>query len=322
MTTIKDIAKIAGVSYSTVSKALHNNPAVKEETRRRIWEIAEAQHYRRNLLASQLVSGRSQLVGLVLDNLRNPVFADLSTAIHDALLAKQYHAVLAFSRHSVELMANLRVDGLIYWGDLTKGSEMARQLAALNRPILVLGNEDPTDLPSLQINRRSGILMAIQYLKGLGHQHIGLIGNSQDIKVQAFREGLREATLSSQNPVVLPARLTWEDGYRAIKEMTVEKTSPTAWIGINNLVTQGALRAFLERGFNIPRDISLVGYDELPEMERAEIPLTTVGPPLHVVAQTAAELILALIHGRTVTQETWIEPILQVRQSTGPAPSR
>ncbi|MCY0878940.1 MAG: LacI family DNA-binding transcriptional regulator [Firmicutes bacterium] len=318
MTTIKDIAKIAGVSYSTVSKALHNNPVVKEETRKRIWEIAEAHNYRRNFLASQLVSGRSQLVGLVLDNVGNPVFADLTTYIHEALLENQYHMVLALSRQSVDLMANLRVDGLIYWGNLTQDSDLAQQFISLKRPILVLGNDEPTDLPSLKINRKGGILTAIKYLKGLGHRHIGLIGNSQEIKVQAFRESLREAKLSYRQAVVLASRTTWEDGYRAVKEMDLDDKMPTAWIGVNNLVTQGALRAFLERGFKIPRDISLVGYDELPEMERAEIPLTTVGPPLRSVAETATHLILALIEGRAVSHETWIEPVLQIRQSTGP----
>jgi LacI family transcriptional regulator len=318
MTTIKDIAKLAGVSYSTVSKALHNNPLVKEETRRRIWEIAEAQNYRRNLLASQLVSGRSQLVGLVLDNVGNPLFADLTTYIHEALLESHYHVVLALSRQSADLMANLRVDGLTYWGNLTRESDLAQQLCQLKRPILVLGNDEPTDLPSLQINRKGGILTAIKYLKGLGHRNIGLIGNSQEIKVQAFRESLKQAQLAYRRAVVLPSRTTWEDGYRAVKNLALGDKSPTAWIGVNNLVTQGALRAFVERGLKIPQDISLVGYDELPEMERAEIPLTTVGPPLRLVAETATHLMLALIEGREVSHETWIEPVLQIRQSTGP----
>jgi len=314
MTTIKDIAKMAGVSYSTVSKALNNSPLVKEETKQKILEIARAHNYRRNLLASQLVSGKSRLIGLVLDNVGNPLFADLTTLIHQALWERGYHVILALSHQSVDLMANLRVDGVIYWGN----GAAAEEFAQLKRPVLILGSDDPVSLPSLKVNRRGGISTAIHHLKELGHRVVGLIGNSQEIKVQAFRDSLAEAGLPFRNHQVLSSSTTWEDGYRAVKELPVGPNMPTAWIGVNNLVTKGALRAFLERGVRIPEDISLVGYDDLPEMERTEVPLTTVGPPLAVMADTASELILRLVNGDEIPLETWIQPVLRVRKSTGP----
>ena len=317
MTTIKDIARLAGVSYSTVSKALNNSPLVREDTKRKILEIAVEHNYKRNLLARQLVSGRSKLVGLVLRDVGNPVFSYLATQIHSSLQSIGYEMILALSSEGIGLLENLRVDGLLFWGHVDPDSIEARKLRSLRVPAVLLGNDMKVELPSLKVNRKGGISTAVRHLRDLGHQRIGLIGNSQEIKTQLFKESVLEAGLQFRAEYVLPSHTKWEGGYKAMKELEFSKHSPTAFIGVNNLVTMGALRALLERGVAIPADISLVGYDDLPEMERTEIPITTVGPPIDRMAEVAIHMILKLIDGEPLDAETWIEPVLHERKSSG-----
>jgi LacI family transcriptional regulator len=317
MTTIKDIARLAGVSYSTVSKALNNSPLVREDTKRKILEIALKNNYKRNLLARQLVSGRSKLVGLVLKDVGNPLFSYLATQIHASLRSMGYEMILTLSSEGIGLLENLRVDGLLYWGHVDPDSNEAQKLGNLAVPVVTLGNDMEVDLPSLKVNRKGGISTAVKYLYDNGHQRIGLIGNSQEIKTQLFKESILEAGLQFRAEYVLPGQTKWDGGYEAMKTFTFSEESPTAFIGVNNLVTMGALRALLERGIAVPSDISLVGYDDLPEMERTEIPITTIGPPIDEMARVAAHMILNLIEGKTLHSETWIQPVLHARKSSG-----
>ncbi|NMP24677.1 LacI family DNA-binding transcriptional regulator [Sulfobacillus harzensis] len=320
MTTIKDIAKLAGVSYSTVSKALNDSPLVKEDTKQRIFAIARAHNYRRNLLASNLVSGRSRLIGLVFKTVNNPVFGYLANELHAALAKEQYYTILTWAGASIDILEDLRVGALVYWGDLEEDAQLLSRFSESSVPVFVLGNNSPVPFPCLRIDRKRGILSAVQYLKSLGHQRIGLVGNSQEIKTQAFKESLKEAGLPFRAGFVLPGSTTWEDGYRAVKNYRWSSDSPTAFLGVNNLVTRGALRALLEDGVQVPERLSLIGYDDLFDMEHAEVPLTTIGPPLDDMARMAARTVLQLVQRQTVAEETWIEPVLRVRTSTGPVP--
>lgn len=317
MITIKDIAKLAGVSYSTVSKALNGNPLIKPATRKKVLEIAEKHQYRKNILATQLSSGKSNIIGFVLDELSsNPLFAHMSKSLHQELRKRGYQMILVVSMDGYEIFSQLRVDGCIFW-DYRPGkhNDFMKDFSNLSIPWFSLGADDNPNSPYIKIDRKEGIYKAVEFLYAFGHRRIGFIGNSQDIKLEGFKEALRRLGLGFSEDHVLPAHSSWEDGYFAVRHFPFGDGSPTAFIGLNSLVTRGALRALLEAGFHVPDDISLIGYDDLPEMQNAEVALTTVGPPLDEMAAQAAELIVALIRDEPAEYPIVVRPRIQQRNS-------
>ncbi len=316
MITIKDIAKLAGVSYSTVSKALNGNPLIKPATRKKVMEIAEKHNYRKNIMATQLSSGRSHIIGFVLDELSNPLFANISKNLHLELKKRGYQMILVVSTDGYDIFSQLRVDGCIFWDyRLDKSDPFMKDFSNLHIPWFLLGADENPNSPYIKIDRKEGIYKAVEHLQELGHSRIGFIGNSQDVKVAGYKEALARKGLEVHEEYVLPAYSTWEDGYMAVRNYRFHQGSPTAFIGLNSMVTKGALRALLEAGLKVPEDISLIGYDDLPEMQYAEVALTTVGPPLDELAVQAAELIVSLIKKETVSYPVVIQPLLHERSS-------
>ncbi|WP_168123109.1 LacI family DNA-binding transcriptional regulator [Paenibacillus sp. HB172176] len=317
MITIKDIAKLAGVSYSTVSKALNGNPLIKPATRQKVLEIAEKHQYNKNIMATQLSSGKSHIIGFVLDELSsNPLFANIAKFLHQELKERGYQMILAASMDGYEIFSQLRVDGCIFWDYRPfKQDDFMKNFKNLSIPWFLLGTDDNPHSPYIKIDRKEGIYKAVEYLKSYGHERIGFIGNSQEVKLEGYREALQRTGLPYSEKDVLPAHSTWEDGYLAMRNYKMTADSPTAFIGLNNMLTKGALRALLEAGLSVPNDISLIGYDDLPEMEFAEVALTTVGPPLRELAAKAAELIVALIRNEKVEYPLVIPPRIQQRSS-------
>lgn len=318
MITIKDIAKLAGVSYSTVSKALNGDPRIKHETRQKVLQIAEKHQYRKNILASQLSTGRSNIIGFVLDELSNPLFATISGNLHTELKKRGYQMILVVADDGLDIFSQLRVDGCILWDYALNNREAFwKRFSTLSMPCFVLGTDEMPNSPYIKIDRKEGIFMAVKHLQELGHRRIGFIGNSQHVKLEGYREALQRTGLAFNPGHVLPAHSSWEDGYFAIRNYSFDAESPTAFIGLNNLVTRGALRALLEAGHHVPQDISLIGYDDLPDMQYAEVALTTIGPPLDELAVQAAELIVALIRNEEVDYPVVIQPKLYHRSSVG-----
>ncbi|MCG7381551.1 LacI family DNA-binding transcriptional regulator [Paenibacillus sp. ACRRY] len=315
--TIKDIAKLAGVSYSTVSKALNGDPRIKPATRQKVLAVAEKHQYRKNILAQQLSTGRSNIIGFVLDELSNPLFSNISGILHAELKQRGYQMILVVADDGVDVFSQLRVDGCILWDyALENRDAFWKKFSTLNMPCFVLGTDETPNSPYIKVDRKEGIFKAVEHLNSLGHTRIGFIGNSQNIKLEGYREALQRTNLKYEEDYVLPAHSSWEDGYFAIRNYTFGPKAPTAFIGLNNLVTRGALRALLEAGYNVPREISLIGYDDLPDMQYAEVALTTIGPALDELAVQAAELIVSLIRNEEVDYPVVIQPKLNHRNST------
>jgi LacI family transcriptional regulator len=238
MVTIKDIARLAGVSYSTVSKALNGYPSVSEATRQRIMEIARSQGYQKNLIASQLSSQSSRLVGVALVEVNNPVFANLALLLHRAFRARNYHMILAVSLEEVETLSQLRVGGLVLWEDVLRTHPgVVGRIKTWSTPAFILGTDISLDVPHMRFDRRAGMREAMNYLQSFGHQRIGIIGGSQESKVRAYMEIMEElGTSSSVEDAWFPCEPTWEGGYRALKYARRDRPLPTALIGLNNLV--------------------------------------------------------------------------------------
>ncbi|WP_128656015.1 LacI family DNA-binding transcriptional regulator [Paenibacillus sp. 598K] len=324
MITIKEIAKLAGCSFSTVSKALNDSPLVKEETKRKVLRIAEQYGYRRNLLARQLVSGKSGMIGLIWQDVDNPLYAQLAMRLFQMFQRHGYETVMMMSppEQAADWFRQMRVDGLIFWGDVEAHAlQLSKRLALLDTPLLVVGSNTHLPVHALQIDRKAGIYAAVEHLHALGHRRIGYIGDGKPVKERGYREALLDFGLRLHPGDVLEGGMSWEEGYEAIRRLDAADGLATAYIGGNNLVTRGALRAFAERGIAVPAEVSLIGYDELPEMAYAEVPLTSVGPPLEEVAERTVEMMLTMVRQDGEPQSRTIKPVLHIRSSTARPPS-
>lgn len=316
MITIKEIAKLTGVSYSTVSKALNDSPLVKSSTKQKILSVATQHNYRKNIPASQLVSGKSRLIGLAVRDMGNPVFSQMVLRLHNLLLEHNYQMILTVATNGIELLNQLGVDGILFWGHMIRAKdELRQQLLGSSAPALLLGAEIGGGVPSILVDRKAGILEAVRYLHSRGHRRIGLIGDSQQEKLDGYYEALRMYGLESSPEYVLQATKTWEDGYAAASLFQPGEHSPTAFIGINNMVTQGALRGFRERGLHIPNQLSLIAYDDVQELQYADVPITAVGPRLNEMERLAVETMMALLKNKPVEEIITVHPMLHERKS-------
>jgi len=278
--------------------------------------VAEKHQYSKNIMATQLSSGKSHIIGFVLDELSNPLFSNISKNLQLELKNRGYQMILVVSTDGFEIFSQLRVDGCIFWDyRLDKREDFLNKFSNLKIPWFLLGADENPNSPYIKIDRKEGIFKAVELLKSYGHRRIGFIGTSQDIKVDGYKEALSRTGLPYSADNLLPAYSTWEDGYLAVRNYQFTEQSPTAFIGLNNMVTKGALRALLEAGFKVPEDISLIGYDDLPEMQYTEVAITTIGPPLDELAIQAAELIVALIKNKSMEYPVVIQPRIYERNS-------
>jgi len=331
MVTIKDVARAAGVSPSTVSRALNDSPLIREETKARIRRIAEALGYERNELARGLVMGSSGAVGLVVPDITNPFFAELTRGVGEVAHARGYGVVLCNTEGSPErersyirLLRRKRVDGLILTS-VTAEDPYLRALARSKTPfVLVSRRSRMVKAPYVGVDDRLGGRLAVEHLVKLGHRRIGFIGGPADVqscvdRLEAFQEVLAEHHLSLRKGWVIFSDFTQAAGYAAGLRMLSRKSRPTAVFAANDVTALGVLQAAEELGIRVPDDLSLVGYDNISYAALPRIELTTVAQPSFEMGRIAAEWLLSVIEGQRLRMlHRLLEPRLVVRRTTAP----
>jgi DNA-binding LacI/PurR family transcriptional regulator len=334
--TIRDLAARLGVTHSTVSRALSPGPGrsrVSPQTRERIEKLACELGYRPNALARNLVNGRTHSIGIIVRHLNDPFASNLVQDIHVHLTRLGYLGMFFSARnpeefdHALESALGLRVEGLI---SVMLRPEEKEKVDRLGTPIVYYGDSDPA-VSSVGLDPLLGATLAMAHLVERGHRKIGYIGRveSQNSRYQGFLRFVQKEKLPS-NPAwigrVDGARLevsvdgAFEEGYRLMRALIALKERPTATICHNDVMAIGALRALTAAGLNVPRDMALIGFDNLREGEFAAVPLTTVDPHLDRIAQLLAETIVRQVEEpaspRTPVRIR-IEPTLVIRESTG-----
>ncbi|MCA0753590.1 LacI family DNA-binding transcriptional regulator [Paenibacillus sp. N4] len=329
MVTIKDIAEKAGVSFSTVSKALRDSPLVKPKTKQHILEIAAKLGYQPNLAARSLVSRKSGAIGVVWPSIERAALSSLITRLNGELEKHGYVTLLSISHieAAIETFRKYQVDAILVFGDRDDSrGETGSQLQQI--PILTYGAAGYTSHSAVDVNRGQSVRLAIRHLAELGHQAVAYIGEPrthdplQAVKIQAFYEEISQLGLHPDGCPVLPMEgLEFHDGYTAARAMLDREIRPTAVISGGIDLTRGIVRAIQERGLSVPQDISVVSYDNLPEMAELEIPMTSVGVAISDITSVIASTILELIDEPEAVKTVHLEPELVVRDSTC-APSK
>ncbi|GAB2557134.1 LacI family DNA-binding transcriptional regulator [Gracilibacillus alcaliphilus] len=316
--TIKDIAKEANVSYSTVSKALNNSPLVKEGTKQKILKVANQMGYRPNLAAKQLVNKKTEVVGLIWPTIDRIVLATLVTNISKAFEATRYSMILSVDPIDIakETFKKFQVDGMIVF------AESGHIIPEDDIPLVAYGVEKKgnASYPIIDANHGQAMKQAVQYLYDLGHRQIAYVGHIDTAdtlqleKSEGYQKGMETLELS---PVCMDTNgLDWVDGYTAIDGLASLSTQPTAIIGGSYDISAGILRALQERNIRVPEDISLISYDNIPKMETMEVPMTCIGVPVEVLAEEIVQAVIHRIESDQPSQSLILQPLLVERQST------
>jgi DNA-binding LacI/PurR family transcriptional regulator len=320
--TIDDVAKAAGVAPSTVSRAFSRPGRVSFETGERIHRIAAELGYRTNPLAPSRPAGHTSMIALAISDITNPFYNEIIQGAQIAASEAGYTILLAdtqesgaHERKALERAAST-VEGIVL--ATTRMSDSAIRMTAKLRPVIVL-NRAVTDVPCVVTDNPRGVRRAVEHLAELGHRRITYLAGPEASWADGTRwRSLRESAMELDLHVrrIGPFPPTVAGGARAAAEFAGHPTS--AVIAYNDLVAIGAIRALTSMGARIPRDVSVVGFDNIIAAELVTPSLTTVAAPLGAMGRTAVGNLLAIVRGaRPRAQEPVSLPCrLVVRDST------
>ncbi|MEW2476445.1 MULTISPECIES: LacI family DNA-binding transcriptional regulator [Micromonospora] len=327
-----DVARLAGVSHQTVSRVLNGHPNVREQTRLRVQAAIAELGYRPNRAARALVTGRSQVIGVVAQNttLYGPasLLAALEQTAAESGFAVSVGSVRDLDHRSISAVVERhlahRVAGIVVIAPVESAGEALERLPN-DVPLVTVDGDPRRPMPLVTVDQAAGARAATQHLLDAGHRTVWHVSGPSDWFDSAGRiEGWRSALLSAgvEIPPLVPADWSAAAGYRC-GQMLARMPDVTAVFTANDHLALGVLRALHEHGRRVPDDISVVGFDDVPEAAYFIPPLTTVRPDFVAVARASLEMLLAQIETDSggALRET-IAPSLVSRQSVGPPPHR
>jgi DNA-binding LacI/PurR family transcriptional regulator len=325
-----DVARLAGVSHQTVSRVLNNHPNVRAETARRVRAAIAELGYRPNRAARALVTGRSQLLGLVGLNttLYGPasLLAAFEQAAASAGFAVSVGSVPKLDRESisavVERHLDERVAGIVVIAPVESANE-ALDALRIDTPLVTIDGDPRRSTPGVTVNQEAGARVATGHLLAAGHRTVWHVSGPPNWFDSAGRIAGWEATLREAGlevPPVVPADWSAAAGYR-VGTMLARIPELTAIFAANDHLAIGLLRALHERSRRVPQDVSIVGFDDVPEAGYLIPPLTTIRPDFHAVADRALQLLLSQLTAEPLPAEPiMLAPRLIERMSVAAPP--
>lgn len=333
-TTSRDVAKLAHVSRTTVSFILNNVPGVSisAATRKRVLDAAKKLNYSPNVAGRKLVSGKSYTIGLVLCQSPEQIFTDaflpqVILGVEQAAMQQGFHVLLKpvdpnDTGGYARLITENHVDGILLSGP--RQDDMAlMQLHQQRVPIMLMGQLPETDIPFVDVNATAGAELAVAHLIERGHQCIGMITNAplDYTSAQQRRDGyvkaLKRAKLPINRALIKPGNYTPASGFEAMKALLQVNPRLTAVFVASDVVAMGAILAIKEAGLRIPKDIAVVGFDDIPLAEFYDPPLTTIRLPAFGLGWAGGERLIRMIQGEGLNDASLLlESTLIPRQSS------
>ncbi len=329
MTTIKDVARRAGVSTSTVSRALSGKIPVDQATKERVLQAVMDLNYHPNALAKGLKEGKTGTLGLVIPNIRNPIFPAVARGVEDAARRQGYTVVLcntdedvAREREYVDKLRKMWVDGILF-ATTGKDSHHIQALKESGFPVVLLIRHLEEDMDTVIIDNEHAAYEAVSYLVKTGHKRIAMIYGDPEMplyrrRYDGYIRALKDAGLPALEELIVVDSTEKSNGYEAMSRLLHGQELPDAVFAMSDPKAMGVIRAIKDRGYRVPEDISVIGFDDLEISEILEPPLSTVSQPLYEMGVAAADRLIQRILGDTQTPvgAIWMNTRLVIRKST------
>jgi len=330
--TIKDVARVAGVSVASVSRALNGHESVTEPTRRRILQAAGELRYVPHAAARSLITRRTDMVGVLLPDLHGEFFSELIRGMDSAARASGRHLLVSSSHGSAseadQALRSLqgRVDGLVVMSPHADTSMLAANLPTTLPTVLVNTRIAAGSYAALAVDNHGGATAMVRHLIDSGYRHIAFISGPQhnfdaDERLRGYRDTL--ARHRGTRETILQGDFSEASGYRAGLDICAREEKPDAIFAANDMMALGCLFALTEHGLRVPDDIALAGFDDIPIARFVTPPLTTVRVRIAELGRRAFERLIALIDkkGSVELSTDRLSCELVIRQSCG-APAR
>lgn len=329
--TIRDIAKMANVSRTTVSRVLNNRPDVKPETRKLILELIEKHKYQPNAFAQAITSKKSSCIGLVIPYtvdyvLQNAFYAEVIRGISSELNKKGYYLLFCYAPKE-EYVANMfkqkRTDGFIL---LSPGKLHKKLVAILNEvkaPFVSTSKVfDEEGVIYADVDNYLGASIAVEHLISLGHRKIafilnssGVLASSQD-RLHGYQDTLTKYGITIEKNFVEIGDTTINSGYTCMQRLLSHTEVPTAVFVAADMMAIGAIKAIKESGRKVPEDISVIGFDNIPLSEFLDPPLTTIKQPAFEKGEKAANILVKMLDNKKQIKSLLLDVELIKRKST------
>lgn len=326
--TMADVAREAGVSLMTVSRAINGKDGVSESTRNRIQAIIDRLGYRPSVIARSLVTDRTGTIGLVVIDNSNPFFSEVARGVEQEAYTQGYNVFLCNTEEDIEReqavlrsLEEKRVDGVILCSP--RSDEPVLQAALTQHAAVVLINRRLADVHfgTLLINDETGGWLCTEHLLSRGHRAIGFLSGparsySGQVRARGYRAALEAAGITPCSDWTRPCLPVVESGREAALDLLTDHRQITALFCYNDLSAVGALQACAALGRRVPDDLAIVGFDDIPLASLVTPPLTTCQVPLNDLGRQATRLLLDHINGcKADCDNIVIEPKLIIRNS-------
>jgi LacI family transcriptional regulator len=329
--TIGDVAAEAGVSIATVSKVINGRYGVAPDTLDRVKAVIDQLGYESSLVARSLRSRRTNVIGILVADIE-PFSAELLKGAGAAIRAREYELIVysgsghgkdhsGWERRYVSRLGGTLTDGMILVTPTVVDVSDATPIVAVDP------HAGPSRLPSVHSDNLAGAIAATEHLLGLGHRRIGFLAGRPDLesarqREQGYRAALAEAGIATDPALIRVGDYDLETSQGPARELLTLDDRPTAIFAANDLSAIQTMHVARSLGLDVPTDVSVVGFDNIPESAFTGTPLTTIDQSIQEMGRQAVEMLIDLIEGNTDRPQQVTLPIrLVVRQSSGPAPT-
>lgn len=316
--TIKDIARMAGVSISTVSRVINNSKPVQDDLRKRVLDVMEQTKFRPNTIAQNLAKNESSLIGVILPEVKNTVLDELIQGINHVSRIYGYNTMLSLTGGTLEnelhyfnLFRGIQADGIILGSDKLK-SELAELIELSGIPCILVGrHDDSASIPSVHVDNITAAYEAVTFLIQQGHRHIAMIrvqsGDvaSGDHRFEGYRMALAEAGIPLVDDWIIESGITFEDGIQAMRKIRESRSMPTAVFCATDRIAIGAMHDLIENGLRIPDDVSVFGFDGIDMSTLIRPKLSTVKYSASEIGMVAARNLIKQIRGGDISPWHW-----------------
>lgn len=324
--TIKNIAKLAGFSSATVSKILNGKDQhISEETRKRVLEVVEREGYIPNGIAKSLRMKNTKTLGIIMPDVMNLFFAELARGVEDAAEKRGYSVILCNTDNKeskeeryIQILQEKMVDGIIL---TASESSTSKTLERCNIPIVLVDRDIDVEkkVGRITVNNEEGGYMATSFLINKGCKKIGFISSSKNNKPSAerlkgYKRSLAENGIKLQEELIYFDSFKTETGYNGTLSI-IEKLKVDGIFCGNDSIAMGSLKALKEKGIKVPKDIKIIGFDNISFCEFVDPPLTTIKQPIYEIGEGAVDILVSMIEKRITELTKTLEPVLIERGS-------